>query len=311
MRGELSKARRLAECARKSAEIECTNCGNKEYAPIHCDLNHLCDDCYRRDVGSSVADYTFLVEKMRRPTFLTLPMPNVEANEIGAIEEVRARLVDAFGKFRRRVIPTSGTNGNRSWSWYPSDADTCWRNKILEGPGGRALVSRLERKYVDKGRGIPVKEVLRGGLPAVDAVVNRDGENYELNLHEHVIADMVFAPVAALGSVWGDCVDANVGIADVRRVNDAEDKVAELIGYALKGLSGADMTAEERVEYAEALKDTRTVSPFGTCYGMMPDFSPPIVCSECDRIPMFGWSFCGVVNEAYDTIQIEDRPPPD
>lgn len=295
---EVAHAKRLVNCGRQSVELECGDCGESNYVPIHCD-SPLCPECGNRKMGRVAGRYAGEVAGWDHPTMLRLSLPDrVEADEASISRAVDA-LRGAFGRLRRRKIPPNGDG----WNFEALAAN-------LKKVGERDLAARLRTQYINRGRWIPVEELLRGGFYAVDVKQKEDGR---LNIHLHVLADCAWFPQAALSALWDDLMDAPV--VDVRRVygrgeGDAEDAVMEAVGYAAKPPEYESV--EDEVAYYRALKGSKLVQPFGDLHGNTPD-SEKLRCDGCENVPLLGWEYLGVLDEvlgATGSAPDGDRPPP-
>jgi hypothetical protein len=260
-------------------------------------------------MGRAIEKYEDLVEEMDHPTLLTLTIENVEDLARG-----KEAVQGAFGRLRRRVIPSEGEQGTKRWVWRRdggAPADDYWKS-ALTGARQHDLARDLQTRYVDEGRGIPFDELAEGGFYGIDI---KEQEPGRYHVHLHAICDMAYVPQAALSSTWEDITGASV--VDVRRIDergekDAESALAEVVGYVCK--PPAFETVDAEVEYLTALKGARLVQPFGSLHGNTPDVSGLLRCSECDQAPAY-WEYMGFVDGEYDTMtapaQQGDRPPPE
>jgi hypothetical protein len=332
-RDEVSHALRLATCGRRSVQLECPELGggcghDQNYVPISCD-SRLCPDCAKRRTGQNIERYAGPVSGMEHPTFLTATIPNVSDPTEG-----RERCMEAFARLRRRTVPTegevrreAGEGGERvtkRWCWSaggegaPADP---WKSHLLEA-GEHELARSLERRYVHaewtdvtgthRGKNIPVSELLRGGIYAID--VKQVGRE-EFNVHLHALVDMAYIPQAALASVWEDITGAPV--LDVRRVygrggEDIQEAVAETVGYATKAPEFESV--ESAVEFATETAGAPLVHPFGTVHGAGERVEGYLRCARCEVAPAW-WNYEGVVSDRIDNMGTGngpdgDRPPP-
>jgi hypothetical protein len=225
-----------------------------------------------------------------------LSLPDRVKADSESIDRAIDALRGAFGRLRRRKVPPNGDG----WSFEELA-------EKLRMVGERQLAARLRTEYVNRGKWIPVDELLSGGFYAVDVKQKPDGR---LNIHLHVLADCAWFPQAALSSLWDDLIDAPV--VDVRRVygrgeTDAEDAVMETIGYAAKPPEYENVSDE--VAYFEAMKGSKLIQPFGELHGNTPD-SEPLRCSHCEVIPL-DWEYLGLVDEGSAVPVSGDRPPPE
>lgn len=304
--GEPAHAKRLANCMRKSVQLECPTmaggCGSDDnYQLITCD-SRLCEPCQRRRMGQKASQYAGEVAGWDHPTMIRLSLPKrVEPTEEEIGKAVGA-LRGAHGRLRRRVVPPDGPG----WSW----AD--WKGKLCM-VGARETARRWQKRYVSQGRGIPFDEVVRTGFYGIDIKQGNDGS---LNVHMHVLADAPWIPQAALSNLWDDLIAAPV--VDVRRIDgrddqDAEAAVMEVVAYAAKPPEW--QTVEGEVQYLKALKGSKLVQPFGELHGNTPDLLGRLCCADCEQAPRW-WNYVGVVRGAYQTMALEgssadgDRPPP-
>lgn len=295
--GEVAHAKRLVECGRKSVELECCDCGEHEFVPMHCD-SALCPTCGKRKMGRVAGRYAERVGSWKHPTMLRLSMPTRVEPGVEEVERAVDALRGAFGRLRRRKVEPSGDG----WEWEE------WKRSLRQ-MGERGLAARLQTEYVSQGKWIPVEELLRGGFYAVDV---KQGEDRTLNIHLHILANVPWFPQAALSALWDDLMDAPV--VDIRRVDgrgeqDMEDAVMETIGYAAKAPEYVD--ASDEVAYFRALKGSKLVQPFGSLHGNTPP-SEELQCSECDGVPLLGWEYLGVVDERPSVEGATgegDRPP--
>ncbi|MDN4015172.1 hypothetical protein QX233_22250, partial [Chryseobacterium gambrini] len=114
-------------------------------------------------MGKAIEKYRLPVESFDYPALLTLTMENVSDPETG-----KEAIQGAFGRLRRRVIHASGsvelpdgeggTNIVR-WVWKMGDdggepADFYWKSALCAA-GEHDLARRLQKQYVDQGKGIP------------------------------------------------------------------------------------------------------------------------------------------------------------
>lgn len=319
--GEVAHAKRVAQCCRKSVQLECGHCESGEnYVPMHCD-SRLCPECSKRQMGLKAEKYRPAVESFEHPTMMRLSLPNrVEPERLQtAIDALRG----AFGRLRRRVIPPEGESvvedddggtHRKRWVWADDGgepADFYWKARLLQA-GERRLAKRLEMKYVKQGKGIPFEEIVPSGVYGIDA---KQGEDGTLNVHAHVIADCAFLPQAALASEWAEITNAPA--VDIRRVQErgeqgAESALMEVVGYAAK--PPEFQTKEQEVEYLTALKGSNLIQPFGELHGNTPAAEGILRCTDCEEAPA-EWFYLGVVDERVSTAQAGaapdgDRPPP-
>ena len=316
MAGEVAHAERFATCMRHSVQLECPQmaggCGSEDnFVPVTCD-SRLCPACMNRRMGRAIQKYRLPVSSFDHPALLTLTIENTPDPATG-----KEAVQDAFGKLRRRVIPASGEversdgeGGTRTvrWVWKTGDdggepADFYWKSALCAA-GRYDLARRLQKHYVDQGRGIPFTELIPGGLYGID-IKQQDRERY--HVHVHALCEMPFVPQAALASVWEDITGATV--MDVRR---KKGMLAETVGYVCKAPEFESVEAE--VEYLVALKGSRLMQPFGSLHGNVGGVPSLLQCSVCECAPQF-WNYLGLVDEAYDNMTLAtphegDRPPP-
>lgn len=312
---QLGHAERFAKCMRQSVQLGCPviggGCGCEDnFVPTTCD-SRLCPFCMKRRMGKAIEKYRLPIESFDYPALMTLTMENVSDPEEG-----KEAIQDAFGKLRRRVIQPSGTverpdgeGGTREVRhvWKMGDdggepADFYWKSALCAA-GEQDLARRLQKKYVDEGRGIPFSEVVPAGLYGID-IKQQESDRY--HVHLHALCEMPFVPQPALVSPWEDITGASV--IDIRRRGDL---LAETIGYVCKPPEFE--TVEDEVEYLVALKGSRLMQPFGGLHGNISEAPSLLECSNCGRAPQF-WNYLGLVDEAYDNMTIAtsrtDRPPP-
>jgi hypothetical protein len=316
--GEIPSAKRMAYCGRQSVQLECSTCGSTDnFVPITCDVR-LCWDCAKKRQGELINKYLPAVREWDDPALMSLTIEN--SPDLEAVDEIR----DALGRFLDRVIPTEGETErdgeHKSWCWLSDGGiprTDHWKQALCR-PGedasrARYEASRLETEYVEQGRGIPMDEIIDGGLYGIDVKEQWDGT---YNVHIHALIDALYCPQAAYSAVWEDVTGAPV--MDVRRVTDSkhddvEDALAEVIGYAVKPPEFESLDAE--VEYLTRLKGSKLVQPFGSLHGNTPDVDGDLLCGECGDVPLW-WDYVGLVDEAYDTMtpsweETGDRPPPE
>lgn len=99
-------ARKLDRCRYVRASREAT-CGSWVARPMSCDVR-LCPDCERARSARLVGRYAELAERMQRPVFWTLTVPNVPPGELKRAVGV---LLDALAHLRRRAILRGGRCG--------------------------------------------------------------------------------------------------------------------------------------------------------------------------------------------------------
>jgi hypothetical protein len=261
-------------------------------------------------MGRAIEKYEDLVEGMDHPTLLTLTIENVEDLARG-----KEAVQGAFGRLRRRVIPSEGEQGTKRWVWKRdggAPADDYWKSALL-GARQHDLARDFQTRYVDEGRGIPFDELVDGGFYGIDVKEQKPGRYH---VHLHAILDAAYIPQPALSSVWEDLTGASV--VDVRRIDergeqDAESALAEVVGYVCK--PPAFETVDAEVEYLTALKGARLVQSFGSLHGSTPDVTGLLRCLECEQAPAY-WEYMGFVDGEYNTGgagsngSTSDRPPP-
>jgi len=333
--GEVPHAKRLATCGRQSVQLECPDengaggCGHTEnYVPISCD-SRLCPDCGSRRQGQAMERFGGVVEEWDAPTAIRLSLPErVEPTE-EAIAEAVDELRDAFGKLRRRVVPTSGEHGGKRWVWQNDGgepADHKWLPALRAEASRRARedddrslfrrIARWEREYIDEGRGIPMDELITSGIYGIDA--KQSEEDGTVNVHMHALIDCPYIPQAALSKVWDDLTGAPV--VDIRRVEERGDRdrdtaLMETVGYAAKPPQYE--TLQGAVAYMKALKGAKLIQPFGDLHGNTPSPDAHLLCANCENTPAW-WNYMGTVDERLETMGTSwddpsagDGPPPE
>lgn len=333
--GEVSQAKRLAACGRQSVQLECPDdhgaggCGHTEnFVPISCD-SRLCPDCGSRRQGQAMERFSGPVEDWAAPTAIRLSLPNrVEATEAEIGRAVDA-LRGAFGRLRRRVVPTEFEHDGRRVVWENDGgqpADCYWKANLKAEAARRARedddrslfrrIAEWEREYVEEGRGIPMDELLQSGIYGVDA--KQSAEDGTVNVHLHILADVPFIPQAALSKLWDELTDAPV--VDIRRVEERGEQgrdsaLMETVGYAAKPPEYE--TVKGAVSYAKALKGSKLIQPFGDLHGNTPESSGHLLCANCENTPAY-WEYLGTVDERLETMGTSwddpsagDTPPPE
>jgi hypothetical protein len=333
--GEVAHAKRLATCGRQSVQLECPDefgaggCGHTEnYVPISCD-SRLCPDCGSRRQGQAMERFGGVVNEWDAPTAIRLSLPErVEARESEISRAVDA-LRGAFGRLRRRVVPTELEHDGRRVVWEDDGGEpaSCyWKPALMAEASRRAredddrsLFRRIaywEREYVEQGRGIPMDELLESGIYGVDA--KQSQEDGTVNVHLHILADCPYIPQAALSKLWDDLTDAPV--VDIRRVEDRDERgrdaaLMETVGYAAKPPEYE--TVQGAVAYVKALKGSKLIQPFGDLHGNTPQPDAELLCGRCENTPNW-WNYMGTVNERLETMgttwedpSAGDGPPPE
>lgn len=314
-RDEVAHAKRLATCRKQSVQLECGHCeGRDNYVPVSCD-SRLCEDCMNRKMGKVVNQYLPRVRRWQWPTTIRLSLSErVEPTEEAiseAVDELRAN----YGRLLDRVMPVEGEHGNRRWVWWRDGGEpaTCRLKPRLRSVGATDLARQWQEQYVDRGRGIPMREILQGGFYGID--LKQDPDTGTVNVHMHILCDSPWVPQGALSQMWGDIADAPV--VDVRRVQDRdegdrEDALMEVIGYAAKAPDWRN--AKEAVSYQLALKGSKLVQPFGSLHGNTPPTGGEMFCTDCGESPR-QWHYNGTVDGAYDTTDFgtnsRGKDPPD
>lgn len=304
--GEMGHARRLATCQKRSVELRCPEhgggCGERHVRTVTCD-SRLCPDCNNRRMGRQIGKYKEAVKSWRNPVHLVLTVENTT-------EPVRKKdeLTDAFGRFRRRVVPTEGGDGAHTWTWRRDGGEPSrwyWKQEMCRR--GQHRRAGQFQELVDGGRGIPmttdydedgnVKEpgIIDGGFYGVDIKQQDDGE---YNVHLHVLANMTFAPQAALSAVWGDVTGGSPVLHVEETYGDETgfSGLMEVIGYAVKAPEFGDVSDE--VEVVTALKGSRLTQPFGSLHGNTAP-SAELTCPKCGVSPAW-WDYLGYVNTAFE-----------
>jgi len=316
-RGEVSEAKGLAYCGRRSVQLECPDglaggCGHEDnFVPISCD-SRLCPDCMNSRIGELVQQYKPAVQGFENPTFGTWTIENVSDVEKGV-----DAAMGAFGRFRRRTIAPAGETTRdgttKRWVWWRDGGKPAirWKTKLIEN-GNRELARKLDKQYVQQNRRIPISELITSGIYAID--IKQKGPE-EFNIHLHTIMDMVWTPQAALSEVWEDVSGAPV--MDVRRIygrdgDSIESALLETVGYAAKAPEFESI--DDEVEYMSALKNRRLVQPFGDLHGNTPELKAALRCAKCGETPAW-WTYHGLVDERRDNMEVVpgvsgDRPPP-
>jgi hypothetical protein len=243
-------------------------------------------------MGQLIGEYKDAVLSWENPAMLTLTVENTN-------EPVRTKdeLTDDFARFRRRVVPVEGDDG-LSWTWKRDGGEPqnfYWKQRLC-AERNHDLARHLQKRYVEQGRGIPMKELLRGGFYGVDIKQQRDGS---FNVHLHVLCDLAFTPQPALSAVWNDVSGASV--IDVRRCYGQGEKarteaMVEVIGYASKPPEFEE--TEDAVSVITELKGSCVVQPFGTLYGET-DHTTELVCPKCGVSPSW-WNYRGYVDRAFN-----------
>lgn len=304
--GEVSHAKRLANCQRKSVQLECPElaggCGSDDnFQLITCD-SRLCPTCQDRSLGQKANQYAAVVAGWDHPSMVRLSLPKRVDPTVEDLERGIDALRGAHGSLRRRVVPANGPG----WSWGE------WRSKLCM-VGARDLARRWQKRYVDQGRGIPFKEVVPTGFYGIDLKQGSDGS---VNVHMHILADIPWVPQAALSHLWDELIAAPV--VDIRRIDgrgdqDAIDAILEVVAYAAKPPEW--QTVEDEVAYFQALKGSKLVQPFGELHGNTPTMPGRLCCADCGQAPRW-WHYKGIVDGAYQTMSLlgssadGDRPPP-
>jgi hypothetical protein len=312
-RDEVSHALRLATCGHRSVQLECPEmaggCGHEDnYVPITCG-SRLCSDCMDGDMGKLIEKWKPSVASMDYPTFATFTIENVENAAEG-----RDEIVEAFGRLRQRTISFEGETrregSTKRWCWWRDSGEPAdpWKVHLQEA-GAHDLVRWLQSTYIEyewedvtghhQGRAIPFKEVVEGGLYAVDVKQVAPGE---FNVHLHVVMDTPYIPQAALSAAWEDLTGDPV--VDLRRIYDRsgdgiEAALAETVGYAVKSPEFEDIEAE--VEFVTEMKGKALVHPFGSLHGASADTSGLLRCANCDQTPSW-WNYNGLVDHAIDNM---------
>jgi hypothetical protein len=305
--GEPGKAKRLAYCRRQSVQLECPvmagGCGHEEnYVPATCD-SRLCPDCGSDRMGRLMERYRSVVGSMENPTFITLTQEPTSSAVAG-----KDRLTGAFRRFRQRKVPPEGDG----WMWRtdPTRAGQAWKASLLGG-GHHDLAREWQQRYVDQGRWIPMREILRSGIYGVDIKQQGSGE---FHVHLHAIVDVPYLPQAALSSLWSDCGGGEV--VDIRRIHErgekgVQDALLELVGYVSKPPSFESL--DDEVEAVLALHGSRLVQPFGEAHGNVPRVTGLLHCLSCGVAPAY-WNYLGFVdgnhaNMGMGSATDGDRPP--
>lgn len=300
-RGEVSHAKNVATCRKKSVELECGHCGSRDnYAPVSCD-SRLCEDCMNRKMGKVVNQYLPRVKRWDWPTTIRLSLPErVEPTE-EAIDNGVSELRQYYSRLLDRVMPVEGEHQNRRWVWWHDGGEpaTCRLKPRLRSAGAHELARQWQKQYVSQGNGIPMREVLQGGFYGID--LKQDPETGTVNIHMHVLCDCPWLPQGALSQMWDEIAGAPV--VDIRRVQDRdegdrEDALMEVIGYAAKSPDWRN--AEEAVSYQLALKGSKLVQPFGSLHGNTPPTSGELFCTDCETAPR-QWHYNGTVDGCFDT----------
>jgi hypothetical protein len=299
--GEIAHAKRLANCLRKSAELQCGHCESKDnYVPVTCD-SRLCSDCASRKMGKAANQYKSVVKRWDWPTTLRLGLDRrVEPTEeaiAGAVDELR----NGFSRLLDRVMPVEGQQGNRRWVWWRDGGEpaSCRIKPKLRSVGADDLARRWQKQFVDQGRGIPMREVIEAGLYGID--LKQSTEDGSVNVHMHVLCNCPWLPQGALSQMWEEIAGAPA--VDIRRIekrdhDDAEDALMEVVGYAAKEPEWRNAT--EAVQYHLALKGSKLVQPFGSLHGNTPPTGGELYCSDCEVSPT-EWHYSGIVDGQYDT----------
>jgi hypothetical protein len=326
-RDEVSHALRLATCGHRSVQLECPElaggCGHEEnYVPISCG-SRLCPDCTDDNMGRLIEEWKPAVSSMTHPTFATFTIENVDDAAEG-----REKVVEAFGRLRQRTIPFEGETrregSTKRWCWWRDGGRPSDRWKVhLQEAGAHDLARRLQSEYVryewedvtghHQGRAIPFKELVDGGLYAVD--VKQVGPD-EFNVHLHVVMDAPYVPQAALSAVWEDLTGDPV--VDLRRIYDRsgggiEYALAETVAYAVK--SPEFESIEAAVDFVTELKGKALVHPFGSLHGAATNAAGLLRCANCEQTPSW-WNYKGFVDHSIDNMGKDwdtdgDRPPPE
>lgn len=317
--GDVAASSAFARCGKQSVQLECPDLGggcgyDENYVPISCD-HRGCPDCAKRRIGELVAKYEQAVWGWEAPTFYTFTIPRVQDPAVGV-----RRCKEAFGRLRRRTIPTAGAavrdGESNAWGWSMEDVGagsgaSVWRTELV-GAGRRDLAGRLEAKYVRKGRAIPFDELVTAGFYALDIKQKEDG----YHVHIHALADGAYIPQAALSAVWEDITGAPV--VDVRRIygrdgQTMEDAIMETVAYACK--PSEFETFDDAAAFYGEVKGSRMVQPFGDLFGNVPDLEGDLECERCELTPAW-WTYLGVVDERIDNMgkvhsADQDAPPPE
>jgi hypothetical protein len=310
--GEESHARRLAQCMTKSVQLECPSmaggCGSDDnYQPITC-KSRLCPECVSSRIGKNIGRYKQVVSEWENPVHIRFGLDDRRENPHAALDELR----EVLRKFIRRKIPPSGEHQGKEWGWKSdggSPADHYWKQSLC-GSNFHTEARDWEREYVDKGRWIPVDEILPSRFYGIDQKCADDGS---WNVHVHMLADCRYFPQAALSSVIEDCgggPNVHIETIDESPGKTMESAIAETIAYATKAPEAG--SREEKVKLVAEMKGAKLVQPSGECYGEIPDPDGVLLCSECERSPAW-WTYIGVVDHPHDTMVLStdgDRPPP-
>lgn len=267
-------ARKVERCRHVTASREAT-CGAWIARPLSCDVR-LCPDCEHARSARLVARYAELAERMQRPVFWTLTLPNCPAGELRRSIGV---LLDALAHLRRRAIlrggRCSGAHDGRGYCDVGRGVDVPATEEPVrcDHPPHRAALGAdcrcadcLEVEVVAAGyrvlsRGCPRcrHEPVSGGVYAIE--VTWSGRDW--HPHAHLLLDAPWIAWAEMRDAW-----RAVTCDAIRRAEQGGGRVprcdhpADERGVAVAPCRGASIVWVEAVQgdnpasRADAIKET-------------------------------------------------------
>jgi len=123
-----------------------------------------------------------------------------------------------------------------------------------------------------------VKKILVGGVYSFDYTINKENQDYNIHLHLLGFCKKYF-PQSLLSDKWL-LATKNSFIVDIRKINNIEMGIFEVVKYVQSNKILLSVEGEKRDNLINELKKIRRFSKFGSCYKQKLE-KKDMICKNC------------------------------